>query len=90
MLQNGETALHLATRYAQGQAVLALLELGADPQQQDKHGETPLHIAAWDAQSGLLDLLCRFCAELNFINLVRRAKIFKSFKFHGTSFFSLT
>ncbi|KAL3095516.1 hypothetical protein niasHS_004122 [Heterodera schachtii] len=65
----GETALHLATRYAQGQAVLALLERGADPQLQDKHGETPLHIAAWDGQSGLLDLLCRFCVELNTTNL---------------------
>uniref|UniRef100_A0A914H7B7 Non-specific serine/threonine protein kinase n=1 Tax=Globodera rostochiensis TaxID=31243 RepID=A0A914H7B7_GLORO len=65
----GETALHLATRYAQGQAVLSLLERGADPQLQDKHGETPLHIAAWDGQSGLLDLLCRFCVELNFTNL---------------------
>uniref|UniRef100_A0A1I8BJZ1 ANK_REP_REGION domain-containing protein n=1 Tax=Meloidogyne hapla TaxID=6305 RepID=A0A1I8BJZ1_MELHA len=34
--KNKETALHIATRYTQGKAVLALLEAGADPHLMDK------------------------------------------------------
>jgi ankyrin repeat protein len=40
-----------------------------------KHGETPIHIAAWDGQSGLLDLLCRFSQDLNGLNLVGQLKL---------------
>jgi hypothetical protein len=81
----------VATRYAQCQSVLSLLEAGAEPQIQDKvgifdgwdifadlisfkHGETSLHIAAWDGQNGLLDLLCRFSQEMNNSNLVSPQK----------------
>nr|CAD2165838.1 unnamed protein product [Meloidogyne enterolobii] len=68
--KNQETALHIATRYTQGKAVLALLEAGADPHLMDKHLETSLHIAAWDGQNGLLDLLCRFSHFLDIQNSV--------------------
>lgn len=47
----GETALHLAARYARSDAAKRLLESGADANAQDHAGRTPLHAAvAADAQ----------------------------------------
>lgn len=47
----GETALHLAARYARSDAAKRLLESGADANAQDHAGRTPLHSAvAADAQ----------------------------------------
>uniref|UniRef100_A0A1I8A3N3 ANK_REP_REGION domain-containing protein n=1 Tax=Steinernema glaseri TaxID=37863 RepID=A0A1I8A3N3_9BILA len=55
-----ETALHVATRYSQTDAALALLEAGANIDLQDEHGETALHIASWHGYAGLLHVLCKF------------------------------
>lgn len=49
--RTGETALHLAARYARADAAKRLLESSADANVQDNMGRTPLHAAvAADAQ----------------------------------------
>ncbi|VDN27537.1 unnamed protein product [Gongylonema pulchrum] len=55
-----ESVLHVATRYAQLESVLLLLERGANPALQDEHGETALHIASWHGYAALLGVLCKF------------------------------
>lgn len=66
--RTGETALHLAARYARSDAAKRLLEASADANIQDNMGRTPLHAAvAADAQgvfqvgSRMLDLFPLLC-----------------------------
>merc|ERR1711962_1798279 len=57
--KTGETALHLAARYARSDAAKRLLESSADANVQDNTGRTPLHAAvAADAQ-GVFQILLR-------------------------------
>uniref|UniRef100_A0AAQ4PW40 Neurogenic locus notch homolog protein 1 n=1 Tax=Gasterosteus aculeatus aculeatus TaxID=481459 RepID=A0AAQ4PW40_GASAC len=57
--RTGETALHLAARYARSDAAKRLLEASADANVQDNMGRTPLHAAvAADAQ-GVFQILIR-------------------------------
>lgn len=56
--RTGETALHLAARYARSDAAKRLLESSADANVQDNMGRTPLHAAvAADAQ-GVFQVTC--------------------------------
>ncbi|KAK6107281.1 Ankyrin repeats (3 copies) family protein [Brugia pahangi] len=58
--KNKESALHVATRYAQLESALLLLERGINSSLQDEHSETALHIASWHGYAALLEILCRF------------------------------
>jgi death-associated protein kinase len=66
--KNQETALHVATRYAQVTSAISLLEKGANIDIVDEHGETPLHIASWHGYTLLLSILCRFGPTLDLKN----------------------
>ncbi|EJW80879.1 hypothetical protein WUBG_08212, partial [Wuchereria bancrofti] len=58
--KNKESVLHVATRYAQLESALLLLERGVNSSLQDEHSETALHIASWHGYAALLEVLCRF------------------------------
>lgn len=63
--RTGETALHLAARYARSDAAKRLLESSADANVQDNVGRTPLHAAvAADAQ-GVFQVNSCFVASYN-------------------------
>lgn len=68
--RTGETALHLAARYARSDAAKRLLESSADANVQDNMGRTPLHGAvAADAQGvfqvniSAFTTACSTCAQ---------------------------
>lgn len=63
--RTGETALHLAARYARSDATKRLLESSADANVQDNMGRTPLHAAvAADAQ-GVFQVTAAFTGVAN-------------------------
>ncbi|XP_008586283.1 PREDICTED: LOW QUALITY PROTEIN: neurogenic locus notch homolog protein 3-like [Galeopterus variegatus] len=58
----GETALHLAARYARADAAKHLLDAGADTNAQDHSGRTPLHTAVTADIEGVFQILIRNCS----------------------------
>ena len=53
----GETALDIATRIGDVEAVRLLLDVGADPYVKNKYGETPLHTAVLHRNADVVELL---------------------------------
>lgn len=56
--RTGETALHLAARYARADAAKRLLDAGADTNAQDHSGRTPLHTAVTADAQGVFQVRC--------------------------------
>lgn len=64
----GGTALHEASITGQGAIVKLLLESGADITIQDKHDNTPLHLAAWHQHHRVMNMLLDNQASLETLN----------------------
>lgn len=58
--RTGETALHLAARYARADAAKRLLDAGADTNAQDHSGRTPLHTAVTADAQGVFQVRWAF------------------------------
>lgn len=59
MDKTGETSLHLAARYARADAAKRLLDAGAEANEQDNTGRTPLHAAVAADAMGVFQILLR-------------------------------
>ena len=70
-LQDGHTALHLAVRRCQVEVVRCLLRHHCHLDQQDRHGNTPLHIACKDGNLPVVTAICNAKASLDLPNKVR-------------------
>lgn len=69
-LQEGHTALHLAVRRCQVEVVRCLLRHRCQVDQQDRHGNTPLHIACKDGNLPVVMAICNAKASLDLPNKV--------------------
>lgn len=72
-LQDGHTALHLAVRRCQVEVVRCLLRHHCHLDQQDRHGNTPLHIACKDGNLPIVMAICSAKASLDLPNKVQPA-----------------
>ena len=61
----GVTALHIAAVYGQVPVIQALLSRGAQIEQEDKDGQTPLILAAWRGHQEVVSLLLVAGANIN-------------------------
>lgn len=69
-LQDGHTALHLAVRRCQVEVVRCLLRHHCQVDQQDRHGNTPQHIACKDGNLPIVMAICSAKANLDLPNKV--------------------
>lgn len=63
--EEGFDAIHWAAQEGFPDAILLLIEFGADPNATDKNGFSPLHLAAGEGHSAAVRALIRGGAELN-------------------------
>eukprot|EP00658_Telonema_sp_P-2_P008034 TRINITY_DN13005_c0_g2_i5.p1 TRINITY_DN13005_c0_g2~~TRINITY_DN13005_c0_g2_i5.p1 ORF type:complete len:2524 (-),score=677.64 TRINITY_DN13005_c0_g2_i5:142-7713(-) len=61
----GRSALHFAVQHNRAKSVRALLQAGANPNLADRHGCTPLMVAAYHGCTECAELLCRYRAAVN-------------------------
>lgn len=71
LCQDGHIALHLAVRRCQIEVVKCLLSHHCYVDHQDRHGNTPLHIACKDGNLPVVMRLCAAKANLDIPNKVR-------------------
>uniref|UniRef100_A0AC35TVH6 Non-specific serine/threonine protein kinase n=1 Tax=Rhabditophanes sp. KR3021 TaxID=114890 RepID=A0AC35TVH6_9BILA len=73
--KSGESALHVAARYAQITSLQTLLDCGANPNIQDETGESAMHIASWHGYSSALELLCKYKPNLHLNNQEEESEV---------------
>ncbi len=71
IFQDGHIALHLAVRRCQIEVVKCLLHHHCYVDHQDRHGNTPLHIACKDGDLPVIMQICAAKANLDIPNKVR-------------------
>lgn len=69
--QDGHIALHLAVRRCQLEVIKALISHGCLVDFQDRHGNTPLHVACKDGNLPIVVALCEANCHLDISNKVR-------------------
>ena len=77
-VQNGLTALHLASKEGHVAIVYELLKRGAHVDAATKKGNTALHIAALAGQLEVVKLLVQYAAKANVQSQVRTTAHYKS------------
>ncbi|CAF0705929.1 unnamed protein product [Brachionus calyciflorus] len=66
--KNGETPLHIASRYGCIELVRILCEYGANLDIQDDQLETALHVACWNGFPEIVKCLCHYGCDVNLKN----------------------
>lgn len=70
LFQDGHIALHLAVRRCQIEVVKTLISQGCFVDFQDRHGNTPLHVACKDGNVPIVMALCEASCSLDVTNKV--------------------
>lgn len=70
LFQDGHIALHLAVRRCQVEVVKTLISQGCFVDFQDRHGNTPLHVACKDGNVPIVMALCEANCSLDVPNKV--------------------
>lgn len=73
MLQNGYTALHIASKQNQVEVANSLLQYGASANAESLQGVTPLHLASQEGRPDMVSLLISKQANVNLGNKARPA-----------------
>ena len=71
LLQDGHIALHLAERRCQMEVIQTLISQGCSVDFQDRHGNTPLHVACKDGNVPIVVALCEANCNLDLSNKVK-------------------
>lgn len=71
VLQNGYTALHIASKQNQVEVANSLLQYGASANAESLQGVTPLHLASQEGRSDMVSLLISKQANVNLGNKAR-------------------
>lgn len=71
VLQDGHIALHLAVRRCQTEVIQTLISQGCSVDFQDRHGNTPLHVACKDGNVPIVVALCEANCNLDIANKVQ-------------------
>lgn len=78
MLQNGYTALHIASKQNQVEVANSLLQYGASANAESLQGVTPLHLASQEGRPDMVSLLISKQANVNLGNKARTVKMMKA------------
>ena len=76
VLQNGYTALHIASKQNQVEVANSLLQYGASANAESLQGVTPLHLASQEGRPDMVSLLISKQANVNLGNKARTAYVY--------------